>query len=177
MRYVLILLCFVQFLSCTKPKTHINEITKVELARSGAWSDYGAAISVDSSLNYKYCDNNAKRHYFAGKVGEDFWDTLNRKFERIKFKSLPATDNKLIQDANYFELIIYWKDSSRRITRARDIKIDSVVNTLIWLNDSYKNVKLHQVNHSIKFETTYQDPLFPPKPKIDQVKFPPPVKQ
>jgi len=163
------------FLSCIKPKQHKNEIIKVELARSGAWSDHGAAISVDSSLNYRYCDNNVKHGYFVGKVKERFWDTLNRKFEKIKYKSLPITDNKNIADINYFELIIHWKNGKKRVIRAWDIPTDSVLSIFKWLNDSYKNVKLHQVNYPIKFETIFQNP--PPKPKIDQVKFPPPIKQ
>ncbi|HAL83082.1 MAG TPA: hypothetical protein DCO83_13325 [Mucilaginibacter sp.] len=175
MKYVLTLLCFALFLSCTKSSHPTNEITKVELARSGAWSDYGAAISINSSLNYSYCNNNVKHGYFTGKVSEGFWDTLNRKFEKIKYKSLPVTDNKLIQDGNYFELIIHWKNGKKRITRVRDIKSDSVLDVLLWLNDSYKTAKLHQVNYPIKFETTYQNP--PPKPIIDQLYFPPPIKQ
>ena len=69
-------------LACTKPKQIVNEITKVELARSGAWSDYGAAISIDSTLNYKYYDANIKHCYYVGKVTGAFWDTVNQKFER-----------------------------------------------------------------------------------------------
>lgn len=164
------------FISCIKPVQPNNEITKVELARSGAWSDYGAAISVDSSLSYKYCDNNQKQHYFVGKVDEKFWDTLNRKLEEVKFRSLPATDNKHIEDAEYYELIIHWKNKKRRLTRVWDFpQQDSVLNVIKWLNDSYKRAKLHQVNYPIKFETTYQNP--PIQPKIDQVKFPPPIKR
>jgi hypothetical protein len=161
-------------LSCIKPSQQKNEITRVELARSGAWSDFGAAMSIDTSLNYKYYDGNSKKN-FIGKINARFWDSINSRFQQIKFKKLPISDNKHIADANYFELIIHWNNGSRRITRVRDIIPNSVLNTIIWLNDSYKNVKLHQVNYPIKFETTYQDP--PPKPKIDQVKFPPPVKR
>ncbi|WP_295676787.1 hypothetical protein [uncultured Mucilaginibacter sp.] len=175
MKHFFILL-FIPFLfSCKKHFHQTNEIIKVELARSGAWSDYGGAIGVDSSLNYKCYDGNTKRN-FIGKINASFWDSINRRFEQIKFKEIPVFDNKNIADATYFELIIYWKDSSKRITRVRDIKPDSVVNAFRWLNDSYKKVMLHQVNYSIKFETTFQDPL-PPQPKIDQVKFPPPIKQ
>jgi len=125
-------------------------------------------------LNYKYFDGNSKKN-FIGKINTRFWDSINRRFERIKFKEIPVSDdNNIIKDATYFELIIHWKDSSRRITRVRDIKPDSVVLAFIWLNDSYKNIKLHQISRPIKFETTFQNP--PPQPKIDQIKFPPPIK-
>jgi hypothetical protein len=173
MKYVLILSFLLLLLSCKRP-TQTNEITKIELARSGAWSDFGAAVGIDSSLNYRYYDGNSKKN-FVGKISAGLWDSINKRFEQIKFKKIPTADNKNIADATYFELIIYWKDSSRRITRVQDLKTDSVVNTFIWLNDSYKNVKLHQVNRPLKFETTFQNP--PSKPKIDQVKFPPPIKQ
>lgn len=108
MKYVLILLCFVLLLlSCTKPKQHKNEIIKVELARSGAWSDYGGTISIDTSLNYKYYGDygNIKQGYFTGKISGKFWDTLNRKLEQIRYKKLPASDNANVVDVNYFELI------------------------------------------------------------------------
>src|SRR5271165_6301475 len=106
MKYLVPTLSLLFLLSCKNPPHQNNEITKVELARSGAWSDNGAAISIDSSLSYKYYDGNVKQGNFIGKTSEKFWDTLNRKFEQIKFKSIPATDNKHIWDANYFELIV-----------------------------------------------------------------------
>ena len=175
MKYLLSFLLSVLLLSCTKPKQIVNEITKVELARSGAWSDYGAAMSIDSTLNYKYYDANIKHCYYVGKVTEAFWDTVNQKFERIKYKTLPITDNKQIEDANYFELIIHWNKGKRRIIRVRDIKTDSVLDVHLWLNDSYKYFKLHQINTPIKFETTYQNA--PSRPKIDRIYFPPSMTQ
>ncbi len=175
MRLLICLLYILLFLSCSKPHHPNNEITKIELASSGGWN-FGTAIGIDSSLNYKYYDGNSKKN-FTGKISAKLWDSINARLEQIKFKNIPASDHKNIADATYFELIVYWKDSSRRITRVRDIKTDSVVDAFTWINDSYKNVKLHQVNYAIKFETTYQEPIFPPKPKINQVKFPPPIKQ
>jgi hypothetical protein len=174
MKYLLIL-TFILLLSCTKPHRQNNEITKIELASSGGWN-FGTAIGIDSSLNYKYYDGNSKKN-FVGKISAKLWDSINTRSAQIEFKKIPAYDHKNIADATYFELIIYWKDSSRRITRVRDIKTDSVADAFAWIKDSYKRVKLHQVNYPIKFETTYQDPIFPPKPKIDQVRFPPPIKQ
>jgi hypothetical protein len=176
MRHVIFLFFIIFLLACGKPAQRNNEITKVELARSGAWSDFGASISVDTSLNYKYFGDyeNVKQGYFIGKVNRKFWDTLNQKLERIKFKTLPVSDNVSATDINYFELIIHWKNGKRRLLRAWNGRSDSVLNVIKWLDTSYKNMELHQIKDTIRFETTYHNL---PKPPIRQVKFPPPIKK
>lgn len=175
MRRTIILSLITLIIACNKHAQRNNEITKVELARSGAWADNGAAISVDSSLNYKYYDGNVKQGYYWGKISAKLWDTLNRKFEEIKFKTIQPVAYRGAEDVNIFELIIHWKGGKRRILREWYGKPDPISNTVLWLNNSYKSVKLHRIQHSIAFETTYQIP--PPKPKLDQIKFPPPIKQ
>ena len=115
-----------------------------------------------------------KQGYFIGKVNRKFWDTLNQKFAHIKFKALPVSDNISSVDINYFELIIYWKGGKQRILRAWDGRSDSTLNAIKWLDTSYKAVLLRQVESPIKFETTYHNL---PKPTINQVHFPPPIKQ
>jgi hypothetical protein len=172
MKCLIILLCFL-LLSCSNPVQHKNEITKVVFARSGAWFDRGAALEIDSSLRYKYYDANQKK-YYIGTITARFWDTLNTKFEDIKFKTITAHSGKIIQDANYFEVIIYWKSGKRRITRVWDQPLDSMLTVVEWLNNSPKKAILHEVNYAIKFETTYQNP--PPIPNIRRVTFPQPKK-
>lgn len=177
MRYFPILIFLILLISCTKPVHESNEITKIELARSGAWSDFGAAISVDTSLNYTYYGKygNIKKGYFIGKITQGLWDTLNQKFEQIQYKNLkPIVDSMNIVDVNYFELIIHWKNEKLRIVRVRPRETDSLMNVILWLNDSYKQIKLRQVKTPFKFETTFQNP--PPTPTIDLTKFPPPIK-
>ena len=175
MRCIIFLFSIMSITACNKPAQRNNEITKVELARSGAWSDNGATISIDTSLNYKYFGDygNVKQGYFIGKVNNKFWDTLNEKFEQIKFRTIDTNDNTNVADVNYFEVIIHWKNQKRRIIRIRPRENDPVINTFVWLNDSYKNVKLHPVRKPIKFETIYHRPL--PRLNIDQVEFPPPI--
>lgn len=157
----------VLLLSCKKPNRQANEITKVELARSVGWFNPGAAISIDSALNYNYwgVDSNKKPGYYSGKISQKFWDTLNQKLELIKYKTLPAHDSILLLDASYFELIVHWKNGKKRITTAS--ASNPLVNTLLWLNSSYKNVKLRHVKYPIKFETNlYTDVgIFPPPNK------------
>ncbi len=174
MKYITVLIIIILSASCKKVTHPNNEITKVELARSGAWSDFGATISIDSSLNYKYFGGygKVKQGYFAGRVSSKFWDTLNQKFEEIKFKTIDTNDNSHVADVNYFEVIVHWRGHRKRIIRIRPRENDSIINVFLWLNDSYRNVKLHAVNNPLSFETTYHTPL--PKPTIDQVKFPPP---
>ena len=182
MKYMLFILCVAMLIFCIivsiNPK---NEITKVELGRSGAWSDRGGAISVDSALNYKFYYTYLGRGdkpmsgYYIGKVTSRFWDTLNRKLESINYKTIRATDDTNAVDVNYYELIVHWKNGKRRIVRMRNFNSadSSVMNVLEWLNDSYRRVRFtKEVKVPIKFETTYGLPL--PIPNIDQVKFPPP---
>ena len=167
-------------ISCTKPKVHNNEITKVELARMGVWADPGAAISVDTSLNYKYYGSlnedysgkvvHVERAYYTGKVSKSFWDTLNCKVEKIGYRTLDTADNMRASDVNYFELIIHWKTGKRRIIRMSSMKNDSVLNTINWLNDSYKGVKLQKVKDFIKFETKFQYSPVVPAVKMNHLK-------
>lgn len=181
MRHFFVLIFLILLISCTNPVLQTNEITKIELARSGAWSDQGAVISIDSALNYKYYGflNGGglyeKRKYYTGKINEEFWDTLNRKFEKIKFKELTGLDSENVADAKYFELIIHWKKGKIRTTKIDSFGKDSVINTLIWLDSSYKKVTLKQVNTPFHLKATYQNS--PPAPPISQVKFPPPIKK
>jgi hypothetical protein len=155
-KYPTVALLCILVLSCSMP--HQNEIVKVELAGSGNWSLFGTALSVDDSLNYKYYDARLQKNYI-GKVSGTFWDTLNRKFEEIKFKSIPVHSDRFIVGGSYFELIIHWNGGNRRILRALDQPMDSVTNVFEWLNGSFKKARLHEVNYPLKFETTYQNPL------------------
>ena len=165
------LLSLLLYISCIKPHRSNNEITKIELARSGAWSDNGAAIGIDSILNYRYYNRNVKHGYFAGKISEAFWDTLNQKFEKIKFKTLNSDTLMNVSDASYFELIIHWKNGTRRVVKiaSGNSLIDS---TFMWLNHSYSNIKLQPIKTPLKFETIFQRNI--EYPSIDSVKFPPP---
>jgi hypothetical protein len=175
MRYLFILLCVMTLFACKQKRQQVNEITKVDFARSGAWSDMGAAISVDSSLTYKYYglkDTTKKYLYYTGKTTTQFWDTLNRKLEGIHFKTRPSVDSMNIVDIHYFEFIIHWGNKKRRITGHWKSSTDSLSKVIAWLNQSFRKVELHQVADSIRFETTFQ---YPPKPKVDQIRFPPPI--
>jgi hypothetical protein len=160
--------------SCTHVPKPVNEITRIEFAQSGAWSNWPSAISIDNALAYKfYGGKGLDRHYYIGKVSRQFWDTLNRKIEKIDFSKMRPDDKQTIMDANYYELIIHWRDSSKRVVRQGFVITDSLSRIASWLDGSYRNIDLKQVSTPIKFETTFQ---IGPHINIDQVRFPPPIK-
>jgi len=163
------------FFACQRTSHPINEITKIEFARSGAWSDYGAAICIDSSLQYNYYGGKRNdQYYYTGKITQQLWDTINRKIENINLKKARPDDEQKIADANYYELIIHWKHKKKRFVRIGFVITDSLSRFASWINNSYKNVDLTCVARPIKFETTFQNQ---PKPRVDQIRFPPPIKQ
>jgi hypothetical protein len=176
MRYILAIIFIVLLVSCKKHRQQTNEIVKVELARSGAWSDFGATISIDSSLTYQYFGElgTTKQGYFSGKIKPAFWDTLNQKFSLTNYKKFHVNDSMQVADLNYFELIIHWKGGKNRILKMENntSKHDSLLNVIMWIDNSYRGVQLHKVKYPFVFETTFHQE--PPKPKLRQV-FPPPV--
>lgn len=173
MRSIKYFFVLILFAACNnKPARTNNEIIKIEFARMGAWLDRGAAISIDSSLTYNYYDN-GKKDYCSGKITQDYWNAINQKLEKIKFKTIPTTDHKYTADVSEYEIIITWKNGKRRIERNTDhVKPDSILTTLDWLNNSYKHVTLKHSKTPIKFETTYQNR--PPAPDFYHTQFPPP---
>jgi len=174
--YVLGLITFTILSSCNKPRRH-NGITKIELAFSDGWGGFGTAVKVDSSLTYNFYGkyDSLKRGDFVGKISEGFWDTLNCKFEQLKYKSLDTTYhliNTNISDLSYFELIIYWNGGRKKIIGIPDGH-DSLMLALIGLHEKYKHIPLKKSNISVKFDVTYQYP--PSYSKSGKVKFLPPL--
>jgi predicted DNA-binding WGR domain protein len=166
---VLLLLAF----ACSRPKIHTHEITRIELARSGAWSDRGGAMRIDSSLTYVYYGDfdNTNKKYYTSKISKDYWDSLTRNLESVNYQTVRDTEHFKSYDANEYELIVFWKNKKRRIIRDGSGN-DTVLKVIEWINSSYKHLPLMPSKKTIKFETTYQNP--PPIPQIDHVKFPPP---
>ena len=162
------------FLIACNRQARESNIIKVQLVRSGAWSDYGAAISMDSSLNYHYYSRNLKYGYFGGKISRRFWDSLNQKFEKLKFRTL-GTDPfaTSASDGQHYDLIVYWKDGKTSIQRgAYYDSLNPVDKAFHWLNNSFKEVRLRRLKYAIKFEATFED--IPPLP-ADSSDFIPPL--
>ena len=177
MKQTIIALALIIFMACNKPIPRKNEITKIDIATSGCFGSCPSiAISIDSSLNYKYYGGRyaSLRGYYLGRVTNEFWDSLNIKLENINYKRMD-TNYSVAADAPESELIIHYGGQIRHIQTMVFGHPDSIVNVLNWLNYSYKHVKLYRSTDKIKFETTAQNE--PPKPLVDSVEFPPPVKR
>jgi len=160
-------------IACNRQSPESN-IIKVQLVRSGAWSDYGAAISIDSSLSYNYFSRNLKQGYFGGKISRRFWDSLNQKFETLKFRTL-ETDPfaEATADGQHYDLIIYWRDGKTSVKRAANYaSLNPIDKAFQWLNKSFKTVRLHKLTSPVKFETTFGNT--PPLP-ADSGEFLPPL--
>ena len=149
-----------------------NQIERIQIAMAGGWGDGQRIISIDTSFRYVFYGGGTnkkiyfKKGYFEGRINESFWDTLNIKFKKEKFDTLsnPSDDN--VADASAIELIINWKNNTKKKIKF-DVKFhdDTVRANLIWLLESCKTVELRPTK-AFLFETTLQNPLqLPPIPK------------
>jgi len=173
--YFICLLLFLSLAACKKTAPKNYEITKIELARPSGYPDYGATFRIDSSLVYQYWGDykDIKQGFFIGKISKTFWDTLNSKLNKAKFKTAtPLTDVSCV-DCRSYELIIYWNNHKRRFDRVSGLRQDSILAFMRWVDSSYKIISLKQIKDSIKFEVS---PHEPPKPKFKSIAFPPPQK-
>jgi len=174
MKSIFIILSAIILLSCNHTKRRYD-IVRLQLVRSGAWSDYGAAITIDSGLNYVYYSRNLKQGYFAGKISPAMWDSLNQKFAENKFRQL-QTDSfaKKVLDGQYFELTIYWKDGKTYTVQPRVAysSTNPIYQTFLWLNDSYTAIKLRRLSKPVKFEKAFD--VLPPL-SSDSADFVPPL--
>jgi len=169
------------FAACRNPAKRKDQINRIDIADGGCMKGCPAiGISIDTSLTLKYYGGyKAKlQGYYEGKITQGLWDTLNLKLTHINYKKLD-TATYYGMDGETAEVIFYWNKQKRHITREIYEDPDSVSHVLIWIVNSYKQVKLHKLTDTVKLETKYQFmmPPRPPRPKLDQVKFPPPRKR
>jgi hypothetical protein len=165
------------FTACHHLKKRQDQINRIEIATGGCLRGCPViGISIDSTLRLKYYGGyKAKlQGYYSGFVTQGFWDTLNVKLKQINFKKLD-TSKYYELDGEVDEVIFYWDKQKRHIFKSVDDDPDAVSHVLIWIADSYKHIQLQKSNDTLKFETTYQF-MMPPKPKLVQIKFPPPKK-
>jgi hypothetical protein len=180
----LLIICGLLF-SCrakTIPQKRHNEIVKICFAAGGC---YGScpflAIEIDSGLNYKYFGGKyTKKHgYYFGKVTEGFWDTLNIKFEKLKYKQLDTLYEQSADDLAT-EIIIYYGKRKHIIGQSMSLP-DSVMKLYDWLIGTDSIIKLNRIVDSTQFkiETKIQKGPPPPPPSkmlINQLRVIPPVK-
>ncbi|QKJ32795.1 hypothetical protein HQ865_24570 [Mucilaginibacter mali] len=173
MRYLLFLTTAILLLSCKRPNPAANTISKITLARSGAWSFYGDAMCIDSTLAYHYLKNTGSRKqlYYQGKISQAFWDSLNRHFDAIKYQTIPDSTSMGGQDMIFMELVIRYNGRKKRIIRIYH-DTSAVVKVSKWIKENADTIRLVPLNKPVFFETTYQNP--PPIPPLPLNRIRPP---
>ena len=176
--FILIILLVISLCGCNKHRTNKNEINKIEIATGGCLRGCPViGLIIDSALNYSYYGGEkAKlRGYFHGEITPELWDSLNLKLKKINFKEINSEELGL--DGENAEVIFYWGNNKKHLFKSIYGNHDSVSNVLIWIINSYKHIRLNKSSEQIRFNTTYQFMKAPmPRPKLDNVKFPPPGK-
>lgn len=161
MKPKIILIIYLLFLGCHSPLLRKNEITKIELVRTGAWAQRAATTIIDNSLTYKYWNygdaGSAKKGYLTGKITKGFWDTINLKFEKAKYKNIEPNVYLRFRDGSFYELLIHFDNNKKTIIRDINISGDSMVNLCKWLDQTNNSIKLVKGSKSFKFETTYNN--------------------
>lgn len=189
MKHYLLLLATIVFLSsCDRKDQRKNEITKIEIATGGCFGPcQSTVVSIDDALHYRYfggdthfplppdAGNNGRlKGYYSGKISRGFWDTLNIKFEHIKYKQLDSSYPHTIDDQS-LEVFIHYGNKIKHIKAQSASLPDSVARVFYDVINSYKIVKPKPTRDTFKFESTTQEPM--PMPDIQMIKFPPPAKK
>jgi hypothetical protein len=170
--------------ACHKQERIKNEISKIEVATGDCYGPCQlTAVSIDSSLILNYyggdtpftepvSDTVKLRGYFTGKISKAFLDTLNKKLNLIQYQQLDSAYQHSVDDQS-LEVIIYYKGKVKHV-RAQSASLpEKVRETIYWIANIYKRVKLTPVNDPISFHTTEQNPFKAPI-DVKDVKFAPP---
>lgn len=162
--------------SCNSDKSNNirkNHITKVCFATGGCFGPCPfLAFEIDSSLNYKFFGGkySTTTGFFKGRVSQEFWDTLNIKFEHINYKQLDTLYEHSIDDLS-IETILHFDNKQKHIYAQSASLPDSIMTVFSWLMKSCKNIALIKITDGdTLFETKIQNPLLMPPPP------PPPMK-
>ncbi len=130
------------------------------------------AIEIDSSLNYNFEGNEYtdKLGNFHGIASEAFWDSLNIKFESIKFEKLDTLYEHSADDLST-EIIVCYVDKRKHIIGQSSSLPPELLKIYDWLILSEKRMDLKPI-----FQTSIQDQKLPPPPKplVNELKVTPP---
>jgi hypothetical protein len=180
MKHSILPLLFILLLltSCHKTCAKKDFITKIEVAKGGCLRGCPiTAISIDSTLTYNYFGGyKAKlQGYYTGKVTQGYWDTLNAKLKQVDFKKIDSDARYLPLDGEPGEVICYVGSSKKHffISIYEDDTTDYKSQLFREIAYSYNHVSLYKMKDSSKFDVIFQH-IIPPRPKLDQIKFPPP---
>ena len=171
-KLVILSVALFSIMSCNRNEPRHNEISKIEVATGDCFGPCQlTAISIDSQLNLNYYGGEllpgkprkVLKGNFNGQFTQRLWDTLNSKLERVNYKLLDTSYEHSIDDQS-LEIVIYQGNKIKHI-RAQSASLpDSVREVFSWVADAYKLVALQPTKNPIKFSTTIQYPILPPKP-------------
>jgi hypothetical protein len=157
-----------------------NEIIRIIFATGGC---FGACpvqvIEIDSSLTTKYHGviYSDSTGFYRGKVSNQFWDTLNMKFDSINYKNLDTSYEQSVDDLSTEILIFYGDNKIKHIFGQSSSLPDSVLIVYKWLLTSINQMKFEKTNDNLIFPTIIEKPLHvPPPPLYDNRQFVKPKK-
>jgi hypothetical protein len=154
---ILLLTTSVILASCRQEKPNI---IKVEFATSECFLPCKhVAISVDSSLNYKFKDDSLYQNQsFVGVIQKQLWVELLDKLKHIDYRSLETKYEVSSSDMQMAELIIY-EDGKKVVRFNRQLnRTDKLGLFMRWLDSTQFHVKLKKAIDTLHFGTTYQVP-------------------
>jgi len=170
----MLVLTLVWTLSCTERKNseRENRIRRIVFATGGCFGPCPTQVyDIDSSLSVKFkgVENTDFKGFHRGNVTQDFWDSLNIKFEGIDYKQLDSAYNQTVDDLST-ELIIYDENNKIKYIYAQSSSLpDSVENVYNWLLKRLDRIKLTKTQDSLTFPTYLDRP-----PIRTKIKFLPP---
>lgn len=163
---IIVLLISCLLTGCKNTEKRNNEITKVSLYTGLC---YGTCpiqtVEIDSSLTVKYHGMKFanSKGYYIGKVTPAIWDSINSRFEKIKFKELDSVyDHSADDPPVYFK--IYYQNKIKTITAQSASLPEDVQKTYRWLIDVALRVKLSKTNDTLIFEREHLPFMAPPTP-------------
>jgi hypothetical protein len=156
------------------------EIKRIIFATGGC---FGACpiqvIDIDSSLTTKYHGviYSDSIGFYRGEVSNQFWDTLNMKFDSINYKNLDTSYEQSVDDLSTEILIFYGDNKIKHIFGQSSSLPDSVLIVYKWLLTSINQMKFEKTNDNLIFPTIIEKPLHvPPPPLYDNRQFVKPKK-
>ena len=170
-RTIIFLLTFYLLLSCKNIEKRNNEITKISVTTGLCYGTCPVqTVEIDSSLIVKYhgMEYAKRKGYYIGKITPKVWDSINSRFEKIKYKELDSVYDNSVDDPPVY-LKIYFKNKIK-IIRAQSASLpEEVEKTYRWLIEVVQSVKLNKTNDTLNFEKEHLKFMYPPPPP------PPPI--
>ncbi|WP_419803411.1 DUF6438 domain-containing protein [Mucilaginibacter sp.] len=139
-----------------------NNIQRIVFATGGCYGKCPfQVIDIDSSLTVKYNGVKYTDHigFYVSTINSNFWDTLNIKFENIKYKGLNNSYEHSIDDLST-EIYIYYNGNKVKHILGQSASLpDSVMTVYEWLLHSIKQMNFKQTDRKLTFPTHYQKPI------------------